>query len=208
LLHFQGHNTVKGTNVHKLQRSFAAFGGQLSPAAAMPTNRGSKNQLQHTDSGLLSVHQDGTHFALTLGRALALDNTYVVIGRVGKGIDVLSSLNDIPTDICDAPDDKITISQCGTSDHRGLNESLSAGVSGATVSVGDAAAAAKGAMAEAAAGVKDALAQGLKRKAPEADRLKRLGKHGKRKFLSEELSDENDSDSEDVDGLTKVGEAS
>jgi cyclophilin family peptidyl-prolyl cis-trans isomerase len=195
----QGHNTVKGTDVHKLQPRFAAFGGRLPAAAAVPTSSCSNNRLQHSESGLLSVHRDGTHFALTLGRALALDSTYTVIGRVGKGADILSLLNEIPTDIVDVPEDQVTICQCGTTDHRGLNESLSAAVAGANVSAGDAAAAAKGAMAQAAAGVKDALAQGLKRKAPEAGKVHRIGKPGKRRFG--ELSDANETGSEDEHSL-------
>ena len=160
----QGHHTLKGSSIHKLQPHFAAFGGLLPASAAIAPSTSRPNRLQHTEAGLLSVHKDGSHFALTLARALVLDANYSIVGRVGKGADVLTGLSDIATDIEDAPEGPLTVATCGTTDHRGRNEVFSAAeASGASAS--DAAAAAKGGMTDVAAGAMDAVAEALKRKA-------------------------------------------
>lgn len=160
----QGHHTLKGSSIHKLQPHFAVFGGLLPASAAVVPSTSRPNRLQHTEAGLLSVHKDGSHFALTLGRALVLDANYAIVGRVGKGAEVLSDLNDITTDIEDAPEVPLIVATCGTTDHRGRNEVFSAAQAGGA-STSDAEAAAKGGMTDAAAGAKDAVADALKRKA-------------------------------------------
>ena len=159
----QGFHTIKGTAVHEVQPQFAIFAGRLAGANVAPVPPASlqKRPLHHSEAGLLSVAHDGTHFAVTLARALPLDAHYKVIGRVGKGSEVLAQLNGIVSDTEGAPEHPITVSQCGTTDHRGNNESLSA--AGAT-SASAAAENMRGNLAGASAGVADALAAGLKRK--------------------------------------------
>lgn len=161
-LNVQGHHTIKGTVIEKVHTRFAALGGRSQRASAESFSASHGNKLQHSDPGLVSVHQDGSHFALTLGRALALDENYTVVGRVGKGLDVLEKLNDVETDAEGEPDEAIVITQCGTTDHMGKNEVLGT----ANTKALDVESAKQG-IAGASAQVKDALKQGLKRERAE-----------------------------------------
>ena len=198
----QGHHTLKDTRIHKVQPKFAIFGGISASGGAIPISAAANSQrkLQHVDPGLLSVSLDGSHFAITLARALALDSSYKVIGRIGKGSEILEKFDDVLTDIEDAPEQSLVIAQCGTTDHRGLNETLSQAAAGESTS--DVAATARGNMAEASAGMMDALAQGLKRK-PGLVAQGSKSLHGKRRKGMGALSDD-DSDS-DSDSSTGPG---
>jgi cyclophilin family peptidyl-prolyl cis-trans isomerase len=199
----QGHHTLKGASIHKVQPQFAIFGGLTVPhstVARQPCRL--NNMLQHIESGVLSVHKDGSHFAITLSRALALDANYLVIGRVGKGTKLLSDFNNIQTDFEDAPESPLTVVLCGTTDHRGLNDTLS-GPSAGGASSGGAVAAMRGTLAAASAGVMNALAQGLKRKQHAAGNCRSMAEAGgaakKIKglamgMLSDDEDDESDSD--------------
>jgi cyclophilin family peptidyl-prolyl cis-trans isomerase len=198
---------LKGTSIHKVQPRFAIFGGlgaaSSGAASATPASAGQR-KLQHIDPGLLSVAADGSHFAITLARALVLDDNYRVIGRVGKGSELLAKFDEVQTDIEDVPEQPMTIDQCGTTDHRGLNETLSQAAAGGS-SASDAAAVTRGHLADASASVMDALAQGLKRK-PAAAAAAPAGKgpasakaaSKKRTGMMGALPDEEDDDS-DVD---------
>jgi cyclophilin family peptidyl-prolyl cis-trans isomerase len=188
----QGHHTIKGTQVHKIQPQFAAFGGLLS--GGRPEVSSSKqNNLQHVDPGLLSVHKDGSHFALSLGRALALDSNYKVIGRIGKGSEVLAKLNDVPCDLQESPEVPIFIRQCGTTNHLGLNETFSSAKSDACPHSASAAAAED--LKAASKGVMDALKQGLKRTNPQVT----TNKSSKRRIAGDLSSDDGSESGSDSD---------
>ena len=141
---------------------------------------------------------DGTHFAITIARALALDGGYRVIGRVGKGSELLDQFNDMLTGLQDEPEQPVTIAQCGTTDHRGRNESLSQARDGGA-STSDAAAVMRGNVAEASSGVLDALAQGLKRKPGAAGAAAEAKKRTKGMGMLDEDEDDDDDDSDDDD---------
>jgi cyclophilin family peptidyl-prolyl cis-trans isomerase len=197
LLRFQGHHALKGTSIHKLQRHFAAFGG-LSSRTAAATASSTRSNLQHIDPGLLSVHKDGSHFAITLGRALKLDDDYCVIGRTGKGLEVLDKLSDdVTMDREEAPEVPLVIAQCGTTDHRGMNETLSAAAGTSGGAAADAIEAAKEQSQHVSAGVAEALLEGLKKRAiatpaPGLDALRQKKQKQSIAGLSDSDSDESD----------------
>jgi hypothetical protein len=159
---------------------------QLASAESFSSSH--TNRLQHVDPGLVSVHRDGSHFALTLGRALALDEDYVVVGRVGKGFDVLEKLNDVETSLEGEPDTQILISQCGTTDHMGKNE-----VFGEDARTSDMDSARKG-LAGASEQVQVALRLGLKRERGDGS----AGPSRRRKMMGDlSSSDDNEDGDED-----------
>jgi cyclophilin family peptidyl-prolyl cis-trans isomerase len=191
----QGHHALKGTCIHKLQPHFAAYGG-LSAQTAAATPSSTRSNLQHIDPGLLSVHKDGSHFALTLGRALVLDKYYCLIGRVGKGKEVIERLSDVPTDPLEAPSVPLTIVQCGTTDHRGLNETLSAAAGTSGAAAAGAIETAREQAQHVVAGVADALKEGLKRRTPAQAPSTAPAK----KTRKESIPGLSDSDSDESDG--------
>lgn len=146
---------------------------------------------QHVDPGLLSVHQDGSHFALTLGRALLLDEEYRVIGRVGTGMDVLEKLGDCEVSIDDDPVVPINIVQSGLSDYKGTGEVFGA----VNTREQDTADTQKG-LIEASVGVKSALQDGLKRSCPEPAAA---GPSVRKKRAMGELSSDEEEDDDDGD---------
>ena len=187
----QGHHTLKGTAIHKLQPQFAVFGGVLASQKEVTTAVIGSKKLQHVEAGLLSVHQDGSHFAITLGRALALDSDYIVIGRVGKGTHVLMRFNDVETDIEDAPEGALTIAACGTTDHKGQNDTISS-VNAASTSQHAAGEAAREGVAAASSAVLCAVAAGLKRKGGAGDARGAKSRKGARMGMLSD--DDGDSD--------------
>lgn len=186
----QGHHAIKGTQIHKVQANFAVFGGLSDRASAESFSAANSSSLQHVDPGVLSVHGDGSHFALTLGRALPLDESYRVIGRVGTGMGILEKLGNVETSIEDDPVVPVNIVQCGISDYKGTGEVFGAVVNSREQ---DTANARKGIQA-AAVGVKSALQDGLKRPRPEP-----AGAAGRKKKLMGELSSSEDDDDEAED---------
>lgn len=157
----EGHHTLKGSCIHKLQPRFAAFGGK-APGAVDARIKHQGPRLQHSDAGLLSIAADGEHFALTLGRALQLDSAYHIIGRVGLGTDVLEKLSDVVTGPDDEPEPALRVVQCGVTDHKGSFETLSV-VNAAPATAAEAASNAQRDLRGARASVASALQQGLQR---------------------------------------------
>ena len=180
---------MKGTIFHKVQVNFAVFGGMSDRASAESFKAASSGGFQHVDPGLLSVHEDGSHFALTLGRALALDKRYRVIGRVGTGMGVLAKLGDCEVSIDDDPVVPIQIVQSGLSDYKGTGE-----VFGAVNSRGEDTVDAHKGLLEASVGVKNALQDGLKRSCPEPAAAGPSVR--KKRAMGELSSDEDDVDEE------------
>lgn len=159
----QGFHSIKNTRIDKIQRNYAAFGGACPRSQADAVTIPSNHKLQHVDPGLLSVSKDGSHFALTLRRALPLDDGYRVIGRVAKGMDVLTSLNDVDVNGEERPDVPILIEQCGLTNHKGENETFSAAGTdlGQDLNQG-----ARDGLQSASQRVQSAVKDGLKRSAP------------------------------------------
>lgn len=193
LLLVQGHHGVKGTTIFKVQPNFAVFGGQSNRASAESFSAASSSAFQHVDPGLLSVHEDGSHFALTIGRALPLDKEYRVIGRVGTGMDVLEKLGDVETSIDDDPVVPINIVQSGLSDYKGTGE-----VFGAVNTREQDTAETQKELLHASVGAKSALQDGLKRSRPEPVAAATAGPSVRKKRAMGELSsDEDDEEEED-----------
>ena len=156
----QGFHSIKNTVIEKVQINFAAFGGTCPHTRPESVSVPQNHKLQHVDPGLLSVSSDGSHFAITLRRALPLDAGYKVIGRVSKGMEVLTVLNDVAVDSEEKPDVSICIEQCGLTNHKGENETLSAAGSSLGTDLGKGA---RDGLQAASQQVQNALRDGLKR---------------------------------------------
>eukprot|EP00892_Ulva_mutabilis_P009963 jgi/Ulvmu1/7339/UM035_0128.1 len=185
----EGHHSIKNTHIDKVQINFAAFGGTCPHTRAESIGAPQNHRLQHVDPGLLSVSKDGSHFALTLRRALPLDDHYKIIGRVSKGMDVLDVLNNVDVDPEEKPDTPICIEQCGMTNHKGENEEVSAAGNalGADLSKG-----ARDVLNTASMKVQDALKDGLKRTTAPP-----VIKPTKRRHVEEAASTDESSDSDD-----------
>jgi cyclophilin family peptidyl-prolyl cis-trans isomerase len=193
----QGHHTIKGTRIHKVQGPhFAVFGGLSDKASAESFIAASHSPFQHADPGLLSVHEDGSHFALTLGRALLLDDSYRVIGRVGTGFDVLQKLGTVETSIHDDPVVPVNIIQSGSSDYKGTGEVFGAVLNTRENDAADT----KKQIQEASVGAKEALQDGLKRSRQEVAVDKTVaGAPVRKKRVMGELSSDDDEEEEEED---------
>lgn len=143
-----------------MQLNFAAFGGTCPNTRAESISIPQNHRLQHVDPGLLSVSGDGSHFALTLRRALPLDDGYKVIGRVSKGMEVLTALNGVDVDAEEKPEIPISIDQCGLTNHKGENETFSTAGSNLGKDLGQGA---RDGLEAASQQVQNALQDGLKR---------------------------------------------
>ncbi|KAG2435967.1 hypothetical protein HYH02_011681 [Chlamydomonas schloesseri] len=160
---------LAGTSFHKLLPRFALYGGR-SPRASDGVRLPSNHHIRAVEGGLVAVGLDGEDVVLILDRALALDSTHQVVGRVHQGRELLDKIGDLRTLAPDdAPAQRITITRCGPTDRHGNHESLEdaaggSGAAGAAARAANAAARLAEASAEARSSVLDALSEGLKRK--------------------------------------------
>jgi len=185
----QGFHSIRNTHIDQVQTNFAAYGGTCPHTRAESICIPQNHALQHVDPGLLSVCKDGSHFAVTLRRALPLDDNYKVIGRLSKGIEVLEELNDVDVDSEEKPDVPILIEQCGLTNHKGENERFSTAGSELGNDLGKGA---RDVLNAASQKVQDALKDGLKRTgAPVAFVPKR------RRHAAETVSSDDSSDSDE-----------
>lgn len=170
-----------------MQLNFAAFGGKCPNTIADSVSIPQNHKLQHVDPGLLSVSADGSHFALTMRRALPLDDGYKVIGRVSKGMEFLTALNDVDVDAEEKPEIPICIDQCGLTNHKGENETFSTagGNLGKNLSQGT-----RDGLEAASQQAQNALKDGLKRTGAPV----RKAPH-KRRHVAEAVSSDDSSDS-------------
>ncbi|CAD7698746.1 unnamed protein product [Ostreobium quekettii] len=120
--------SLKGSRCHKLQPHFAAYFRKTREN--WPVGRETK--LQHVDSGCISIAVTNDEMVLSLGVARALDNTHQVIGRVVLGHEVLSTLNDVPTNQNDVPVQPIAILDCGPTNMSGTHDSFAASTPGSS----------------------------------------------------------------------------
>lgn len=105
------------TRVHKILKGLALFGGKSKKQEIMKFRV--EPSLCHVDGCLLSVARDGLSYALTLARALHLDETYQVVGRVIRGAEVVDEICSMSAKADDSPVRQVEVSNCGTTDKDG-----------------------------------------------------------------------------------------
>jgi len=108
------------TRVHKVLKGLALFGGKSKKQETMKFRV--EPSLCHVDGCLLSVARDGLSYALTLTRALHLDETYQVVGRVVRGEEVVDEICSMSAKADDSPVRQVEVSNCGTTDKNGTVE--------------------------------------------------------------------------------------
>lgn len=108
------------THVHKILKGLVLFGGRKPEKETMKIKE--ESSLRHVDGGLVSVSRDGNGYAITMSRALHLDATHQVIGKVIKGLDVVDEICNCQTKADDSPVQMIKIENCGTTDTQGTVE--------------------------------------------------------------------------------------
>lgn len=200
-------DTFKGTAIHKIVRDMGAFGGQTARYRE-GVHMKRYPELRHSEEGLASISLQGAEFGVTLGRALGLDTTHQVVGRLSAGRDLLPLLNAIKTDVNDAPQQhRVKVARCGFTDAAGTLEDFDEAGAGAggnkAETAEEAAARVKLEAAKARESVREALQTGLgasgsKRKQPEGGSSGGGGKPAAKKgMLDSMLGDISSSDEEE-----------
>ena len=108
------------TRVDKILKGLVIFGGKTPDKGAMKIKEDSS--LRHVDGGLVSIARNGNGYAITMSRALHLDATHQVVGKVVKGLDILDTICNFQTKADDSPSQIIRIENCGTTDNQGTVE--------------------------------------------------------------------------------------
>ncbi|KAK9819272.1 hypothetical protein WJX81_003438 [Elliptochloris bilobata] len=114
---------LQGTCVHRLLPDLGLFFG---------TSRGHRGGaavrrypgLHHLAAGVVSISRGGEEVAITLAKALSLDPTHQVVGRVHGGAELLARLNRMRTGVDDMPFQRITVVASGLTDNQGTHETL------------------------------------------------------------------------------------
>lgn len=115
---------LAGTQFHKLLPHYAIYGG-YSPRAGEGMRLQPSNKLRHVEAGTVSISHNGEEIAFALSRALDLDKTHQVVGRIHRGRELLDQLADLRTTPADdAPVHRVTITKCGATNHKGEHEDL------------------------------------------------------------------------------------
>ncbi|PSC70113.1 peptidyl-prolyl cis-trans isomerase H isoform A [Micractinium conductrix] len=114
-------DSFKGTAIHRLVKDMAAVGGR-SRSYREGVHMKKYTQLRHSEEGLVSISLQGDEFAITLGRALGMDDTHQVVGRLCGGLQLLGLLNSMKSDVNDAPQHRLRIARCGFTDAAGTLE--------------------------------------------------------------------------------------
>ncbi|KXZ51643.1 hypothetical protein GPECTOR_12g607 [Gonium pectorale] len=122
----------------------------------------SNHHVRAVEGGVVAVSLDGSEFAIALDRALDLDRTHQVVGRIHKGKEILATLGDLRTLPDDSPQQRVTVARSGPTNHLGVHEDLDQGAAaGPPKDLGTRLAEASEA---ARSSVLEALSEGLKRK--------------------------------------------
>lgn len=211
VLHFRNRcsegasDSFKGTAIHKLVKDMGAFGG-LSSKYREGVHMKRYMQLRHSEAGLASVSLQGDEFCITTGRALMMDETHQVVGRVHAGQELLELFNNMKSDVNDAPQHRLRVARCGFTNADGTLEdydSLGAGSGGnKTETEQEAAARVKLEAAKARESVRLALQTGLeasgsKRKVPEGGNGAAVGGGAAKKGMLDSMLGDISSSSEE-----------
>lgn len=168
-------DTFKGTAIHRVVKDMAAFGGK-SKSYREGVHMKRYTEMRHSEEGLASISLQGDEFCITVGRALMLDETHQVVGRLCAGRELLPMLNAMQTDVNDAPVHRVRVSRCGFTNADGSLEDFDESGAGSggnkKETAEEAAARVKLEAAKARESVRQALQTGLeasgsKRKQPE-----------------------------------------
>ena len=130
--HFQARCTAAardsfaGTLVHKILSGVTLFGG-ISPHFTESVSVKRDASLRHVSPGAVSVSVDGSEFCISLVKALQLDDTHQVVGRVVKGIEVVEAVAEVATRADDRPCQRVAVARCGLTDAAGTADIDGAG---------------------------------------------------------------------------------
>lgn len=116
--------TLKGSLIEKIHSGYALYckfqSRKLSDSLRIMRN----TSLHHTGKGEISLSHDGSHFVITLTRAIQLDANYQVIGRLCYGDACLAKIGYVDVDNKCKPVQAIEIRECGNCSHSDLNDVL------------------------------------------------------------------------------------
>ncbi|EFJ40679.1 hypothetical protein VOLCADRAFT_108027 [Volvox carteri f. nagariensis] len=176
---------LTGTAFHKLLPRYALHGGLQRTGGTSGSNRPGagtsstsggdgggvrlqpNTQLRAVEGGLVLVALEGEDFAISLDRALDLDRTHQVVGRIHKGRELLDGLGDLRTLPDDSPAQRVVVLRAGATNHLGNHEELGGaeerGGAGGVPPM-DAATRLQEQSEEARSALMDALSEGLQRK--------------------------------------------
>ena len=107
------------TRVHRILRGLSIQGGRRGGKGGEHIQIRREDSLRHVDKGLLSLGLDGKTYCLTLAKALTLDEEYLVIGKIVKGLGVLEMICELPTKADDSPSRALEVVKCGITDVTG-----------------------------------------------------------------------------------------
>jgi len=190
-------NSFKGTKVHRVLQNYALHAGISKGHKSCQQRR--SEFLLHVQPGLVSLSNSGDAFAISFDRALTMDDTHQVIGRVHgeDSMRVVERLNTTAVGLNDEPVQAMRVSDCGPTDSQGNYDPLLAG-SRRKESADEAAARLREEEAEARAAVGDALATALapKRELENSKKDQRGGKRRKPVLVSDSEDSLSSSDGE------------
>ncbi|GFR49701.1 hypothetical protein Agub_g11852 [Astrephomene gubernaculifera] len=154
---------IAGTSFHKLLPRYAIYGG-MSSRAGDGVRLQPHTGLRAVEGGLVAVALSGQDFAIALDRALDLDRSHQVVGRIHRGRELLDTLGDLRTLPDDSPVQRVVVTRAGPTNHLGNHEDLEEAAAAAAGPPKDAATRLQEASEEARAAVMDALSEGLRLK--------------------------------------------
>lgn len=117
-----GGDSLAGTRIHKILPGMAIFGGRSAKnIEAVQMKR--EASLRHVEPGVVSISNDATEICIALSRALHLDETYQVVGRVTSGMDVVKRISAVPiTAADDKPVYPVIVRRCGSTNAAGTTD--------------------------------------------------------------------------------------
>lgn len=125
---------------YRAQLSCATRHAPLHPHTHYPLRRRTKAgvhirshpSLRHSEKGAVSLARSGADFLWAFNRALHLDETHAVVGRVTEAsLPLLDRLNGSATQPDDSPTSRVAVARCGLTDAAGSVELAGPGPEGA-----------------------------------------------------------------------------
>lgn len=114
--------TLQGSQVHKVLSGLGIYFGRTSMYKGEAAKLRNSSGLRHVDPHQVSISPDGTEIVISLCRSATLDASYLVVGRVQLGQEVLQKILDLGTNAHDEPGARVTVSACGMTNHKGVIE--------------------------------------------------------------------------------------